>query len=187
MKKLILALAVVACAMMSQASVVKWSTTAVKFDGTALGNQSVSLYLVGVGGAADILFDTRSTMNAPAVNKGKLLSGTGNGQTSYVYNSTAAGGAFMDTSVDPAVDAGREYYMVITYNDGSKTWTYTSSAMSSSGLSATALGTVDFTFTDTKSTVAGTKNAWVSSVPEPTSGLLMLVGLGALALRRRKA
>ncbi len=29
--------------------------------------------------------------------------------------------------------------------------------------------------------------AWTAMAPEPTSGLLMLVGLGALALRRRKA
>ena len=29
--------------------------------------------------------------------------------------------------------------------------------------------------------------AWTAVAPEPTSGLLMLVGLGALALRRRKA
>ena len=31
-----------------------------------------------------------------------------------------------------------------------------------------------------------TAGTWVA-VPEPTSGLLMLVGLGALALRRRRA
>lgn len=188
MKKLILAFAIVACAAMAQAAVVNWSSTAVKFDGTALGNQTVNLYLVGVNGAADLLFDTRATANQPAINKGKLAAGTGSGQTAYVYNSTAAGGGFV--TGDPAVDAGREYYMVITYNDGSKTWTYTSSALASTGLTSTSRGSVAFTFNDTKSTVAGTKDAWVSATtpaPEPTSGLLMLVGLGALALRRRKA
>ena len=30
-------------------------------------------------------------------------------------------------------------------------------------------------------------NGWTAMAPEPTSGLLMLVGLGALALRRRRA
>lgn len=32
-----------------------------------------------------------------------------------------------------------------------------------------------------------TTGGWTQTVPEPTSGLLMLVGLGALALRRRRA
>jgi hypothetical protein len=31
------------------------------------------------------------------------------------------------------------------------------------------------------------KSSWTAVAPEPTSGLLMLVGLGALALRRRRA
>ena len=187
MKKLILAFAVVACAAMAQAAVVNWSSTKVTFDGTALGGQSVSLYLVGINSAADVLFDTRSTANMPAVAKGNLSSDVGSGQASYDYSSTLAGGGFVNGS---GTDAGRQYYMVITYNDGSKTWTYTSSAVASSGLTSTSRGSVAFTFSDTKSTVAGTKDAWVSAtapLPEPTSGLLMLVGLGALALRRRKA
>lgn len=184
MKKLMMALAVVACAAAAQASVVKWSSTAVAFNGTKLGNQTVQLYLVGVGGAADMLFDTRTTMNAPAVNKGKLNGGTGAGQASYDYTSkNVAGGDFLTAG---GADAGRQYYMVITYNDGTKDYKYTSSAVASSGLSSTALGEIAFTFSDTISTKAGAKDAWVA-VPEPTSGLLMLLGFAGLALRRRRA
>ena len=184
MKKLMMALAVVACAAAAQASVVKWSTSAVAFNGTKLGNQTVQLYLVGVGGADDILFDTRTTMNAPAVNKGKLTSASGDGQAAYLYNTkNVAGGDFVTSG---GADAGREYYMVITYNDGTKDYKYTSSAVASTGLSATSLGAVDFTFTDTVSTNAGAKDAWVA-VPEPTSGLLMLLGFAGLALKRKRA
>ena len=178
-----MALAVVACATMAQAAVVAWSSSAVSFNGTKLGNQTVQLYLVGVNDAADVLFDTRTTMNAPAVNKGKLNGGTGSGQSTYDYNSTVAGGGFL---TDKGVDAGRQYYMVITYNDGVKDYTYTSSAVASSGLSSTALGSVEFTFSDTISTDTNAKDAWVA-VPEPTSGLLMLLGFAGLALRRRRA
>ena len=47
-----------------------------------------------------------------------------------------------------------------------------------------ANGTINFgTFAAATSTTGG----WTQTVPEPTSGLLMLVGLGALALRRRRA
>ena len=184
MKKLMVLLAAVALAACSQAAVVQWGlSNTLTFNGTKLGGQEINLYIVGMGGEADMLIDTRSTAANPPIKAGQLSTTTGSGQASYLYNSTIAGGALVNSS---GTDAGRQYYIVINYNDGTKDYTYTSDAVASSGLTSTSLGSVSFTINDTVSTVAGTKNAWVA-VPEPTSGLLALVGFAALALRRRRA
>ena len=106
MKKIIIGLAAVVMAACTQAAVVTWGTSsAVTFNGTKLGNQTVQLYLVGVDGAADLLLDTRTTANAPAMNKGKLNGGTGSGQATYAYNDTLAGGSLWnEDSGDPRQD-----------------------------------------------------------------------------------
>ena len=60
---------------------------------------------------------------------------------------------------------------------------YTVSGMSAADPADTWSGAT-FTFAEGTST---TKTYFTTSVPEPTSGLLMLLGMAGLALRRRRA
>ena len=72
--------------------------------------------------------------------------------------------------------------------DASGNWLGQTTPQSYSDLLASGAissGTLNPSFSGVNSAVGGGSGSY--SIPEPTSGLLMLVGLGALALRRRRA
>ena len=81
--------------------------------------------------------------------------------------------------------SGGTYYAVLTLSDGSKSWTSDVGSFTIAD-GAIAGPTINFS---TGANVGGSSliNNNAYAIPEPTSGLLALVGFAALALRRRRA
>ena len=99
---------------------------------------------------------------------------------------TVTSGAFNLTENWTAAEGGKTYNFYFVIEDNGKTF---SSAESTPSVikagQAQATATTNIAFANMTS---ATQNAssW-ASVPEPTSGLLMLLGMAGLALRRRRA
>ena len=172
MKKLMMALAVVAIAGMTQAASFKWTTQALYAPtadgtvGTTVASEATGTWLATVTLFSDeacttpisgVTGNTASTVNAMS----NALSDTFSGAEFKFDNSTV-------------------YYAVLdlTYTTAAGTQTLTTDVVS------TKLKTTGNTQLNFSSAIA---NATWSAVPEPTSGLLMLLGMAGLALRRKRA
>ena len=175
MKKLMIAAA------MSQAAVASWSLNGqAKLGTTVQEGAAIQLFLVNYDGAGnDLLIDSRETTagKTPAALNGKLSSGNGPMQESFNFGQNTYNDVLFTITDASTV------YAVITSMDGK--YTQTTEAQALTGLSATQLSTPQFTIGTTIGE-SGT-GVWVAAVPEPTSGLLMLLGMAGLALKRRRA
>ena len=96
---------------------------------------------------------------------------------------TSAGAVTATTFSDDSLVGGNYYNFFFTIEDNGKTFT---SAVASDKI-AQATGTTTFSFGNMATQTQNASNRAGSAVPEPTSGLLMLLGMAGLALRRRRA
>ena len=174
MKKLLIALAAVVAVGAVQAASVSWKTTAVKImNGAGDG-------VVSAGTATDYT----ATVVFWDANDNLLDLGT---SAAGAVDSTASMSQYFGTVAD-VFENNKSYYAQLTL--ASDKWTITSEKAQFSIGDQDA--TINFTngsgFSDATAKISYTAGAggW-AAVPEPTSGLLMLLGVAGLALRRKRA
>ena len=187
MKKLMIVAAAALLAGMSQAASVSWgnsgSTSGLYgLDGTTkitaalASTYSLTVSLMHADGTV-----AASTSSINSMTAGQLQ----NASYTYTYSTTETGAAYAKNGdqfyihaimkvdgKDYEMDIGKDSPFTISAVNNTGTDTFTWASGTYGGLAGTA--------------TAGSKGAW-SAVPEPTSGLLMLLGMAGLALRRRRA
>ena len=187
MKKLIIALGIIVGVCSVQAAQIKWSASNL-FSGYSVTEGTTTTKYTGTV----YLFD------AATIGQDALFAAVAEDVSSFTAK--AIGSATMTTAgVVPATtttygSAGTSYDFYFAVLEGDALYLSNVKSVTTSGsetvATTVAFGTQNnssttFSATALSSTYAGAGH-W-SAVPEPTSGLLMLLGMAGLALRRRRA
>ena len=176
MKKIMITIAAVAFATMAKAATVDWGYTG---QATEVG-YTVYLYTSEIASS----YESFDQLIGSAFASGTVVMKQVGPNKSYkIADNSVASSSLGDTL----------YYVLVSGSDAT-TYVYGSSDVSNyiydpnqqqTSPGALALKTSNFT---NSGTIGGSSGGGdTPNVPEPTSGLLMLVGLGALALRRKRA
>lgn len=200
MKKLVVLIAVAISAVIAQAATVAWNIAAVTGpDGNPMSSGTAYVFFVGGGSKADT--SSWSSIKSGAELSAALAGANFSYDRSAIpdaadgnWGFTAANGATLKTNSELGLSGSTKYsvYAVITdsatITDATKF--YVTTATASSTTYGDSAGTTK-TYAIGNQTASANSSAWATAgtadTPEPTSGLLLLVGAGMLALRRRRA
>ena len=186
MKKLMIALGVIAITAVTQAASVKWNSGMLKAASNAegvSGSATASSYTAYLYTFATL--DANNTASGTSVDK---LYASYIGKQTPVAQATANGMGVANIT-QTGLDNGSNDNPITVY--GMVIYVDTATADSYDGVDAfVKVGFETGTYKDTTGlqfSNMGTQQANWTAVPEPTSGLLMLLGMAGLALRRRRA
>jgi len=176
MKKLMLAVAIVCAAAMSQAAAIDWKATKV-CDPSKSTMTAASGWLGYAVLAANLSTITEDLAKGDTTSLTTLNVGP--------VKTTSSKGAFEVDKASGSVAGGNQDFYLIVLNSGTladATQFYVSSKTTAT-IDSSLDTTVNFGAQDANSSSASN---WTAMAPEPTSGLLLLIGMGALALKRKQ-
>ena len=192
MKKLMIALAAVAVGIAANAASFTWTTSGRIYDGSGNSGsdyyakgQTAYLMFVSTISQADLVesFNTSSATAMSTVTGGKATSATVNSE----------GKVEVTTPFSSSVTESQTAYYVIFAND--KMYVSGTTSAPYNSLDPDEVGAINFSAETSLSratldaangySTAGWYQA--SAVPEPTSGILLLLGVAGLALKRKRA
>ena len=183
MKKLLVFAACAMLAVVTQAAQVGWSLA----GASNYANDAYQLFVIGQNGATSIATITALLDAGSDTSSYAFGSGTINSSGSATVGATASG---------KTLDAGTYTSFFVVFDSaspssGSANYAVVSGAANLTKTIAATAATVSFTGGN-QSSVLNNPDNWKSfgpgggAIPEPTSGLLLLVGAGMLALRRKQ-
>ena len=193
MKKLMIAAAIVCAAVVSQAAQVKWSSGALTTDSQGATIEAANIIQATVYTMTAETYAKYNSMDgatlsktiAAAIDDGSFskLGFTLDNSGKNTYNKRS--GAAVDVTGNTVYTAPTTAYALIVYEDlGNDGWYMANVA--SKVIDSAQNVTVGNLANIIGGAETGNATAW-ANVPEPTSGLLLLLGVAGLALRRRRA
>ena len=184
MKKLIVMMAIAMTAAVVNAAACSWSISGAAT--ASVKNGSTVWSAAGTNPVAYLFLASDSAAVSAALAKGEMDTSLAKGSTT-TFN---ARGRFTGASVDIAASS-ESYNMVLVYTDATdsnKIWYQISSAtVTASGSDDAATPAVDALFAASSFSSTGWSSATATNIPEPTSGLMLLLGVAGLALKRKRA
>ena len=181
MKKLIVILAAVALATVAQAASVTWNVTNIYKGNTtdkALTTDGYMVYLIN-----DATYSQSDA--AAALAAGTLTKDLISSKATVSSGLTADGKVSKSANLGDLADGEYSFYNVIVGGDNAVVGTPVTATIVSVG--TPSLGSFNAkTLTQNSANWKSVTGGSSGDIPEPTSGLLLLVGAGMLALRRKQ-